>query len=358
MSDATALPRDAAVALLARAPVVRLASTDPDGAPVLRALHAVVHDDAVWFHASPTGEKTRTIGRPTVIAAEEIVASIPSWFLDPERACPATTWYESVIARGVTEAVHDPATKAAVLAALMRKYQPEGRYRPIDPDLPMYRRAVANLLVARLPLDRLEGRRKLGGHKPPAVRARVLEQLWARGTADDVRAIDRIRDACPDTPTPAFLAAPDVVRLRVAPGEAHAAGIPALVGPTYWNAGMSDDELVRAHLGATAWIVALHGDRLVATARAVADGAKWAWIYDVVVDPDWRGRGVGDAVMRTLLDHPAVRGVRGVWLATKDAMGFYARLGFVERASLPPKPYASVEMALFRRPPAGLPPRI
>jgi ribosomal protein S18 acetylase RimI-like enzyme len=119
-----------------------------------------------------------------------------------------------------------------------------------------------------------------------------------------------------------------------------------LLHDTYWNHDVPKEVVGRAQLGSSAWVGARDGEgRLIACARAISDGAKYAWIYDVVVAPSWRGRGVGEAVMRLLLDHPAVRGAAVTWLSTKDAQSFYARLGFVERSALPPKPYPAVDMA-------------
>src|SRR5437660_1948594 len=86
----------AARALLERAAVVRLATTAADGRPILRTVHGVLVDGAIAFHAAPVGEKMAGLGRPAVVAAEEVVAAIPSYFVDPERACPATTYYRSV----------------------------------------------------------------------------------------------------------------------------------------------------------------------------------------------------------------------------------------------------------------------
>ena len=92
--------------------------------------------------------------------------------------------------------------------------------------------------------------------------------------------------------------------------------------------------------------------RLVATARAAGDCAKRVWIYDVMVAPSRRGVGLGAAVVRLLLDHPAVRHARRVYLATRDAQRFYARLGFGDRAERETalRPYASTEMVLVRAP--------
>jgi predicted N-acetyltransferase YhbS len=82
----------------------------------------------------------------------------------------------------------------------------------------------------------------------------------------------------------------------------------------------------------------------------VGDGAKRAWIYDVMVAPSWRGKGLGEALMRLLLDHPAVRHTRGVCLTTRDAQTFYARLGFGDRETLETRkrPWPATEMVLFR----------
>lgn len=67
---------------------------------------------------------------------------------------------------------------------------------------------------------------------------------------------------------------------------------------------------------------------LIGWAMAISDYGKRAWIYDVMVLPAQRGRGVGEDIMRALLDHPGLRGCQQVRLGTRDAQRFYARLGF------------------------------
>jgi hypothetical protein len=67
--------------LLAELPVVHLASTLPDGSPVLRTVNSVVVDDWVAFHAAPKGEKTGFLGRDAVLQAEEDLGMVPSTFV-------------------------------------------------------------------------------------------------------------------------------------------------------------------------------------------------------------------------------------------------------------------------------------
>lgn len=343
------MDRAGAVALLERAPVVHLASTTPDGRPLIRTVHGVVVDEALAFHGAPAGEKTETEGREAVISAEEIVASIPSYFLDPERACPATTLYRSAQIHGRIERVEDPREKARVLAALMTKYQPEGGHVPITAENPLYTKAVAGILVLRVPLAELDGKAKLAQNRTPEDRVRLMEKLWERGAAGDPRAIELLRAGNPGTPLPAFLRGPEGTSLAAWLGAEDAAAAAALVDGAYWNDGFSAPTLAEAHLGSTAWVGARDAaGALVATARAISDVEKRAWIYDVMVAPSLRAKGLGDAVMRLLLEHPALRRVRRVYLATRDAQAFYARMGFGDRRELDVRPYPSTEMVLRR----------
>lgn len=345
------MDRAEAEALLSRAPLVRIASTTAEGAPVLRTVHGVVVRGALAFHGAPAGEKTEAIGRDAVAAVEEVVASIPSYFLDPERACPATTLYRSAQVHGPIERVDDASHKACVLSALMRKYQPEGGYAPIDPEDPRYTKAVAGIMVLQIPLSRLDGKAKLAQNRSPAERIRLMEGLWARGQPGDPEAIEQLRAANPGTPLPAFLEGPAGTTLAAALAPTAAAAAAALLADAYWNVGFTEEEIARAHLASPAWVGATDpSGALVATARALTDTAKRAWIYDVVVAPALRGKGVGAAVVRLLLSHPAVRRTRRVYLRTRDAQPFYASFGFGDRGALETsgQPRSATDMVLIR----------
>lgn len=321
---------DDGMTLFGRAPVVHLATTTPDGAPVLRVVHGVVEGGELCFHGAPTGEKMESLGRVAVVSAEEIVAAIPSWFHHPERACPATTLYRSAQLTGTLEPVEDPARKARVLEVLMARFQPEGGYRPIDPDDPMYRAAVAEIAIVRVAPTASSAKVSLMQDKSDVVRAKVLSALWKRGDTGDLAAIEAIRAAKPDGADPAFLTW-EAAKLRVSLAPARLPEVVALLRGEYWNLGTFDDATIAAaHRGATAWVGAEDADgALIATMRAISDGARRAWIGDVVVAPAWRGRGLGSTLFALLLDHPALRNVRRIELATRDAARLYERHGFV-----------------------------
>lgn len=335
--------------LLARAPVVHLAMVGEGGAPILRTVNAVVVGGALAFHGAPVGEKMEGVGRAVVAGADETVVTIPSYFIDPRRACPATTYYVSVQVDGVIEQIDDIVQKARVLAALMKKYQPEGGYAELTADDPLYTKAIAGLLVARIPLDRVTCKAKLGQNRKPEERMRVLEHLWRRGAPGDVDAIAMILARYPELGTPGFLLPrPELagagISLVCALAEGELEGAVDLLKSTYWLEDLARSQIEAAVTSSTAIVAARdRSGHVVAFARAVSDG-KCAWIYDVVVTPELRNGFVGSAVMEVLLDHPAVRNARHVRLTTRDAMPFYRRLGFVELAEAPRYAWTSTEM--------------
>jgi GNAT superfamily N-acetyltransferase len=63
-------------------------------------------------------------------------------------------------------------------------------------------------------------------------------------------------------------------------------------------------------------------------ARVVTDQATFAWLCDVYVAPEARGRGLGTTLVAAARDHLAPFGLRRILLATNDAHGVYAKLGF------------------------------
>jgi ribosomal protein S18 acetylase RimI-like enzyme len=234
---------------------------------------------------------------------------------------------------GTLEEVTDPAAKARALEALMHRWQPEGRYQPIDPEDPHYRGQLAGTLVLRVAYERVDGKEKLLQDHSPEERARVLEGLWERGEPGDPAAIEAVRGAGPAAPVPSFLAGPEGLRLAVALGEGDAAQAERLLAGEHWWDGVAPAALIQpAQRASAAWVGAHDGaGRLVGMARAVADG-RVAWLYDVVVERAWRGRGLGKRLLALLLDHPAVRRAPFVRLTTRDAQGLYAGLGFVDAA--------------------------
>jgi GNAT superfamily N-acetyltransferase len=68
--------------------------------------------------------------------------------------------------------------------------------------------------------------------------------------------------------------------------------------------------------------------RQAAFARAVTDGATFAWICDVFVEEQHRGKGLGSWLVESIVEDLALDGVQRFVLATRDAHEVYRRCGF------------------------------
>ncbi|MFJ8922481.1 Predicted acetyltransferase [Streptomyces sp. LamerLS-316] len=101
----------------------------------------------------------------------------------------------------------------------------------------------------------------------------------------------------------------------------------------YWALGRSREQQDRAIAGSLNFGAYEAGSgEQAGYARVITDRASFAWICDVYVDPAARGHGLGTRLVTTARDRLAPLGVRRFLLATKDAHGVYAKLGFTPLA--------------------------
>jgi GNAT superfamily N-acetyltransferase len=97
---------------------------------------------------------------------------------------------------------------------------------------------------------------------------------------------------------------------------------------SYWARGRSIETMQRALDNSLNF--GLYKQNLqIGFARVVTDYATFAWIADVFVLPDYRGRGFSKWLMEVILSHPELQAFRRWVLATKDAHTLYARFGFI-----------------------------
>lgn len=98
---------------------------------------------------------------------------------------------------------------------------------------------------------------------------------------------------------------------------------------TYWAVGRAR-EVVQRSINNSFPFGIYKGNDQVGFARVVTDYATFAWVADVFVLPEHRGRGLSKWLMEVILAHPELQGFRRWVLATKDAHSLYARFGFIE----------------------------
>lgn len=96
----------------------------------------------------------------------------------------------------------------------------------------------------------------------------------------------------------------------------------------YWSPNVERDVVERAIENSLSFGLFDPNDSQAGFARVVTDRARFAWLADVFVLEEHRGKGLGIWLVETVLGRPELTGLR-VLLATEDAHGLYSRFGFV-----------------------------
>jgi len=101
---------------------------------------------------------------------------------------------------------------------------------------------------------------------------------------------------------------------------------------SYWAKGRSKEMIGRSLQNSLVFGI-YDGSRQIGLARVISDYATFAWLCDVFIHEDYRGKGIGKWLMETILSHPDLLEMRRFILATRDAHGLYAQYGFKPLAS-------------------------
>jgi len=97
---------------------------------------------------------------------------------------------------------------------------------------------------------------------------------------------------------------------------------------SYWGIGRPI-EVVKKSIENSFPFGIYYSEEMIGFARVVTDYATFAWIADVFILEEHRGKGLSKWLMEVILNHPELQGFRRWVLATKDAQGLYAKYGFI-----------------------------
>jgi GNAT superfamily N-acetyltransferase len=109
---------------------------------------------------------------------------------------------------------------------------------------------------------------------------------------------------------------------RIDPVAAH-----AYLTRSYWSPGIPLETVARA-IANSLTIAVWHAGEQVAMARLVTDYATMAYLADVFVREDHRGRGLSKAMLAYLHARPDLQGLRRWLLFTRDAHSLYEQFGW------------------------------
>jgi N-acetylglutamate synthase-like GNAT family acetyltransferase len=103
---------------------------------------------------------------------------------------------------------------------------------------------------------------------------------------------------------------------------------------SYWAKGITLEKVKKSVEKSSICFGMYEGDpakgeaKQIGFVRAVTDFVRFAWIMDVFVLPEYRGRGLSKWMMETMVEQSELKDVRKMMLCTYDAHGLYEQYGF------------------------------
>ena len=103
--------------------------------------------------------------------------------------------------------------------------------------------------------------------------------------------------------------------------------IVSFLARAYWAKGRPRERTERALKNSL--VFGLYDEaRQIGLARVVTDYAVFAYLCDVFIHEEYRGRGLGKWLIETVMNHADLQGLRRWTLATRDAHGLYSPFGW------------------------------
>ena len=166
----------------------RISSIDENGYPQIIPMNFVYISDVIYMHSHVRGEKLDNIRRNQKVGFEvdKNLEFLPSYFSDPTDASLADTLYISVVIKGNASIVSDKEEKTTALNGLMKKYQPEGGYEPIKPEMGV----LDEVVVIKILPKSLRGKYKIGQNMDMKSRIDLAKQILERNTPTAKETLD------------------------------------------------------------------------------------------------------------------------------------------------------------------------
>ena len=166
----------------------RISSIDENGYPQIIPMNFVFINDVVYMHSHIKGEKLENIKRNQKVGFEvdKSLEFLPSYFSDPTDASLADTLYISVVIKGNASIILDKEEKTTALNGLMKKYQPEGGYEPIKPEMDV----LDEVVVIKIVPESLRGKYKIGQHMDRKSRVNLAKQIMERNSPTAKETLD------------------------------------------------------------------------------------------------------------------------------------------------------------------------
>ena len=103
--------------------------------------------------------------------------------------------------------------------------------------------------------------------------------------------------------------------------------IKGFLSRSYWANTRTAERIERSIQNSICYGV-YHGKKQIGFARIVTDDATMYWLADVFIDEEYRSKGIGKQLIKTIITSDRLKDLMGI-LATKDVHELYTKYGFI-----------------------------
>jgi len=164
------------------------------GNPQFGVFNPLVLEDKIFLHNSKSDEQITDLRRNPEcrLIFQDTLAILPSYWVDEKYAGVATTYYRYAELGCSARLIEDTDEQTLFYKNLMKHFQPEGNYDPIDYSSPIYKSKMDTILVTQFTIDSIKAKWKLGQNRSVEKRIEIANRFRERNQLGDSRAADEI----------------------------------------------------------------------------------------------------------------------------------------------------------------------
>ncbi len=102
-----------------------------------------------------------------------------------------------------------------------------------------------------------------------------------------------------------------------------------LLSESYWANNRSQN-IINKSIENSLCFSLFHKSKQIGFFRVITDYATYAYLCDIIIDRDFRHKGLGKWSLECIFNHPELKNIKRWSLITKDAHEFYRQFGFTE----------------------------
>ena len=97
---------------------------------------------------------------------------------------------------------------------------------------------------------------------------------------------------------------------------------------TFWATNRSLEKIKLMLKNSTVIVTLWDGKKIIGFGRATSDGAYRAVLWDIIINKEMQGNGLGRKVVDILLRSPKIKNAEKIYLMTTNHIDFYKTIGF------------------------------